>query len=547
MDRSFFEHHVGSPRCAFGVHLLLCLILLSCSTASAQKVWTSPTSGNWGDGTNWSGNIPPSSSSAVYITNANTKTVTIDATTPAANLTITTLKLWAPPGFTNTLLLDGAGTNNPLVCQVNLVLMDGADMRITNSALFANNTVTTRVGRATSGRLVINSGTVTNGALTVGGLTNSSGVMNLNGGTIDIATLFSIGRNASTTGGVFTAGGLLTATNDTARVGDSGVGQMTVSNSIVVLSNMDVGRNSQSIGTFTLQNGALVSLAGDLSIARFSGSTGTVFVTGGMLAATNDNIYVGREGSGQMTISNGTVQAASLLVAADMTNTASGTFNMNGGNLNLLTNLLVGGASLSTGQASVTGGTVTVTNPAGTAMVSVPNGGLTLNGGSLTADNLFLTNATGQFVFNGGTLNSQNATVNNGSPFVVGNGVTSATLHMMNGGTLSFANGLTISSNATLNGCGNIIGTIINHGTIATNCGSMLVQPKITGERQTGTTNTISFTTASGQTYTLEFKNTLADTTWTDILPPVTGTGSVMTQTDTAATVPTRFYRVRTQ
>jgi len=399
----------------------------------------------------------------------------------------------------------------------------------------------------TSGQLTINSGAVTAGAMTIGGLVNSSGILNLNGGTLDIATLFSVARNYSTTGSVFMVGGQLTATNDTARVGDSGVGQMTVSNSIVVLSNMDVGRNSQSIGTFTLQNGALVSLAGDLSIARFSGSTGTVFVTGGMLAATNDTIYVGREGSGQMTISNGTVQAASLLVAADMTNTASGTFNMNGGNLNLLTNLLVGGASLSTGQAFVTGGTVTVTNPAGTAMVSVPNGGLTLNGGSLTADNLFLTNATGQFVFNGGTLNSQNATVNNGSPFVVGNGVAAATLHMMNGGTLSFANGLTISSNATLNGCGNVIGTIINHGTIATNCGSMLVQPKITGERQTGTTNTISFTTVSGQTYTLQFKNTLTDTTWTDILPPVTGTGSVMTQTDTTATVPTRFYRVRTQ
>src|SRR5260370_33278018 len=144
-----------------------------------------------------------------------------------------------------------------------------------------------------------------------------------------------------------------------------------------------------------------------------------------------------------------------------MTNTASGTFNMNGGNLNLLTNLLVGGASLSTGQASVTGGTVTVTNPAGTAMVSVPNGGLTLSGGSLTADNLFLTNATGQFIFNGGTLNSQNATVGNGSPVVVGDGVTPATLHL-NGGTLLFTTGLIISSKATLNGCGTCIGSIHN-------------------------------------------------------------------------------------
>lgn len=550
--------------------LLACAILLSGITASAQKIWDSPTSGNWGTGTNWSGDTAPSSSSVVHITNANTKTITIDATTPATNLTITTLKLGAPPGATNTLLLSDAGTNNPLVCQVALALTDGAAMRITNSALFVDiinsgvdidgsmtldsgwitfgdTTVTARVGRATSGQLLINSGAVTTGALTVGGLTNSSGVMSLNGGTLNIARLFSVGRNASTTGSVFMAGGQLIATNDdAARVGDSGIGQMTVSNSVVTLTNLNVGRNPLSVGAFTLQNGAAVSLSGDLSVARFSGSTGTVFVTGGLLAATNGNIYVGREGSGQMTISNGTAQAASLLVAADFTNTAEGIFKMTGGNLNLSSNLIVGSASFSTGQVSVTGGTITATNPGGTAMVSVPNGGLTFNGGSLTADNLFLTNVTGQFVFNSGTLNSQNATVGNGSPFVVGDGVAAATLHM-NGGTLSFTNGLIISSNATLNGCGTIIGAIINHGVIATNCGSVLVQPTITGVTKANTTNMITFTTVNGQNYTLEFKNTLSDATWTAILPSVTGSVSVMTLRDTTVTVPTRFYRVRTQ
>ncbi|HEX4644550.1 MAG TPA: hypothetical protein VH598_02985, partial [Verrucomicrobiae bacterium] len=318
--------------------LLACMIALTCINASAQKIWTSPASGSWGTGTNWSGNTPPSSSSVVYITNANTKTVTIDATTPAANLTIATLKLGAPPGATNLLLLSGAGTNNPLVCQVVLALADGAALRVTNSALFADiinsavdidgnmtlddgwitfgdTTVTARVGRATSGQLTINSGTVTAGALTVGGLMNSSGVLNLNGGTLNIATLFSVGRNASTTGSVFTTGGQLIATNDIARVGDSGVGQMTVSNSVVALTNLNVGRDPFSVGFLTLQNGAAVLSSGGLSIARFSGSTGTVFVAGGLLAVTNDNIYVGREGSGQMTISNGTAQAAGLLVA----------------------------------------------------------------------------------------------------------------------------------------------------------------------------------------------------------------------------------------
>jgi T5SS/PEP-CTERM-associated repeat protein len=439
-------------------------------------------------------------------------------------------------------------TNSALFADIinSAVDIDGSMTLDSGSITFGDTTVTARVGRATSGQLVINSGTVTAGALTVGGLTNSSGVMNLNGGTLNIATLFSVGRNASTTGSVFTAGGQLIATNDTTRIGDSGVGQMTVSNSVVALTNLNVGRDPLSVGAFTLQTGASVSLSGDLSIARFSSSTGAVFVTGGLLAATNSNIYVGREGSGQMTISNGTAQAASLLVAADFTNTADGMFKMTGGNLNLSSNLIVGSASFSTGLVSVTGGTITVTNPAGTAVLSVPNGSLTLSGGSLTADNIHLTNATGQFIFNGGTLNSQNATVGNGSPFVVGDGVAAATLHL-NGGTLSFTNGLIISSNATLNGCGTIIGAIINHGLIATNCSSVLVPPTITGVTKANTTNTIAFTTVSGQNYTLEFKNTLSDAVWTAILPPVAGSGSVLTLMDTTATVPTRFYRVRTQ
>src|SRR5258708_37774516 len=116
------------------------------------------------------------------------------------------------------------------------------------------------------------------------------------------------------------------AANDNARVGDSGVGQMTVSNSVVALNNLNVGRDPQSVGSLTLQNDASVSLSGALSIARFSGSTGAVFVAGGLLAVTNDNIFVGREGSGQMTISNGTAQAARLMVAADFNNTADGLF-----------------------------------------------------------------------------------------------------------------------------------------------------------------------------------------------------------------------------
>jgi len=67
----------------------------------------------------------------------------------------------------------------------------------------------------------------------------------------------------------------------------------------------------------------------------------------------------------------------------------------------------------------------------------------------------------------------------------------------------------------------------------------------ITRVTETGTTASITFTTVSGLTYTVQYKNHLDDSVWTAILPSVSGTGSQMTVNDTAATAGTRFYRVR--
>jgi len=109
-----------------------------------------------------------------------------------------------------------------------------------------------------------------------------------------------------------------------------------------------------------------------LSIARFSNSIGHVLVTGGLLSLTNDNIWIGREGSGDLTISNGTVRALSTFVALStvvtdsitllpVTNVPSGTLTMAGGSLILTSNLLVGTDSISTGHVSVAGGNLIVT------------------------------------------------------------------------------------------------------------------------------------------------------------------------------------------
>ena len=127
--------------------------------------------------------------------------------------------------------------------------------------------------------------------------------------------------------------------------------------------------------------------------------------------------------------------------------------------------------------------------------------------------------------------------------FTVGDGVSPATLEL-NGGLYHFGGGLIISSNATVTGCGTIVGTISNSGTLATNC-TAAPSVVITNITKIGNDVVLYFTTLAGQLHVAEYKNSLNDPTWTPIPPGVTGTGAVMTQTDANATVPTRYYRIR--
>jgi len=543
----------------------LCLVLVAVARpAHGEKIWTNSASGLWSDGTNWTGHTPPDITSFIRITNDISKTVMIDGTTLATNLTVQKLTMGAPPGATNLLLLSDLTTNNPLVFQTGLELDDGASLRITNSAVavqltndhinldglltldsglidFGDTTVTSRVGRVTSGILTINSGLMSAGTMTVGGLTNSTGAVYLNGGTLQVAGVLSVGRNPSTVGSLWMSGGQLVVPNDDTRVGDEGMGQWAITNSTATLTNLQVGRDGS--GTLTLGQGGVIQVLTDVNIARFLGSTGTVDIAGGQLLADGSKVYAGRGGNGQLTLSAGGVRTASIIVAGDSTNSAGATGNLavSGGSMLVASNLYVGGTAISTAQASVVGGNVVISNAGASGTLSIPNGSLTLNGGGVTTDNLFLTNTSGQFSFLSGTLSTAGSTVANGAPFVVGDGMQSATLYL-NGGTHTFVSGLVISSNATLKGCGTIVGNIINHGTIATNCS--LSGTSLALIIRNGNTNLLSFTSVTGTTYTLQYKDTLNDPAWTSLAPSTNGTGSQIILQDAVANGATRFYRL---
>ena len=78
-------------------------------------------------------------------------------------------------------------------------------------------------------------------------------------------------------------------------------------------------------------------------------------------------------------------------------------------------------------------------------------------------------------------------------------------------------------------------------------CTRVLVPPVINlaGSDVTPTNVSISLLSVAGLNYTLQFKNSLTDATWTPIPPVIPGTGSVIILQDTnGASSPTRFYRV---
>jgi T5SS/PEP-CTERM-associated repeat protein len=77
--------------------------------------------------------------------------------------------------------------------------------------------------------------------------------------------------------------------------------------------------------------GGTLTVANWLHVADNLMSTGSVLVTGGSLSITNGPTIIGNKGSGQLTISNSTVQARDVTIAAQLG--SHGTLTLNNGTL----------------------------------------------------------------------------------------------------------------------------------------------------------------------------------------------------------------------
>jgi len=511
---------------------LLC-VLLPPAVTLADTSWTSGSDGLWSVAGNWSSGLPNQLQNVTAIINSNTKTVRLDNSANATNRLIQRLNLWnGGGGAVNTLLIDGTelttrntptvDTGGALIVSNNGSLnmrgdvgtslnINAGTLDLFSGSIFSLMT-TTRVGRVASGRLTVHGGTAEFGNVLIGGVAGSRGTLLVNGGVLNVSSNLVLADDVGSTGTLAIVEGALNMVNSNAvlRVGDENVGEMTITAGTVRLEidELTVARRTNSVGVLRMSGGALICT--DISMGRFQGATGTVVVTGGQLLATNDSLRIGREGFGQMMQSNGIVRANDAAISLE--GSGRGLLGLYGGEMHLRSNLIA-------------------------------NGRCVVDGGVLNVGQLYFTNAAGVMSFGSGTVRSGGAAVANGRPFVIGDGVKAATYHM-NGGVHEFANGLVISANATLSGCGTIVGTVVKNGTISTNCG--VVAPAIVNPQYAGAMMSFSFQTQAGPSYIIEFKNVLTDGQWGTLETRV-GDGSLMTVTDAVAIGSSRFYRIRVQ
>lgn len=367
------------------IALFLGALTRSSPIARAQaNSWISPNFGKWETNSNWSLNAAPTNGHSVFITNFFSKTVTIDVITSGGSpgtMTISNLTVSAATGSANTLFLNNSGFGTPLRVLNSLSISANGTLLV-----FSNSTV--RVDRVTP-----------TGSLTVDG-----------GG---FANLF--------------AGGTVIATNGLTVIGNTGVGNMTI-NGTLRAANLNVGGLAGSVGTLRLESG-LAEMRADWSVALAAGSMGTVLMTGGQL---NGNAFnsIGAGGSGQMTVSNGTMLARALFVGK--ATGAAGTMTIAGGTVNAGTStfvtsrLTVGDDLNSTGTMWITSGQLNVTNPplGGGPSVILGRSGigrLTLSNGTMNADTLVVAmnaGSTSLLAVAGGTLTAARLVVTNNNVLI---------------------------------------------------------------------------------------------------------------------------------
>jgi T5SS/PEP-CTERM-associated repeat protein len=454
------------------MNVLLAVVISSAGQAQTN-IWANTAGGKWETGANWSrGTAPSIADTADFVTNANSQTITIDATTSGgfpSTMTISNLTMSGPLGSTNTLFLNNAGTNTPLhVLGSALTLDRNGVMVVNNSAVLATDGNGVHVGDVGGNAAM----TISNGGGLYSGIDSIGNNSNSIGNSVLIAGRGTIWSNTTLYVGHFGAGNSLTVSNGGAvwngAITDLGDQSSSSNNTAVIRDPGSVWSNNFDlyIGNLGSGNSLTITNGGAVVTARFGAVGWSPFNSNNVVTVSGNGatwqiagfLRVGFPGtSDQLVIgAGGTVIASNAVIGLDNISLASG-------------NVL-----------QVNGGSLFVTNSSGNGLLAVGQssgtGSLILNGGSVTVNQLELVNGISSvFDFNAGTLNSGASFVNNNQLFVVGDGTDAATFHL-SGGVHSFANNLEVRNNASLTGCGTINGniTIDSGSSVQADCGGTL-------------------------------------------------------------------------
>jgi hypothetical protein len=462
-NRAIVERRQSDARFLATVALIVAAtFMLTDVSRAALKIWIGPAAGgDFHDPANWHTTPPPGAGDFPLIGVVN-GTITHSSSTALLLQTFfteanahTILDIGAGQSHsTSALFLIGSDNPNRDVSVINGTLNVGTTMLIASGVPAVNCDVVIS-GAST---LVNTSETgVANGGVFVGvGGNNATLTIKEGAHLVDdnpLAGLIAVGLQK-------TSNGLLTIT-------DPG-------SSLSTLGSLQVGSNNDPGNADMFNNQAKVLNGGSLTATRMqvgileSGKQNTITVSGNNSVMTLTGVG-GTNPIGWRSINNTLIVESSglldsegnIIAGLEATSTGNAVSITSGGQVNAT------GLDMRRGTATITEGSLTLEQ-----YFSVGDNDFV--GGALVAN----TGASSVVNFNSGTVQTVGADINNGSTFMVGNGGGNAATYRMaqdpNGqnGSHSFANGLFLSSNAVLEGSGDITGSVSAAAGAQVNVGS---------------------------------------------------------------------------
>jgi uncharacterized repeat protein (TIGR03803 family) len=485
---------------------------------TGTNTWISGIGDKWETSTNWSNGVAPSlTDSADLITNANSKTVTIDSVTTNTPgvMTISNLVVSAPLGSTNTLFLSNAGAATPLQVLSGLTIGSGGVLAVSGSSLIA-------------------------------GSVSNAGVIQASGGTLEFFGP-NIGTNNTLSGSItITNGGalLLSGTDSWTLVSAIAYGGGAGGGSVI-------SSNSGAIQSVFLSNPAFCNNAGTLAVV------GGNVINYGQIGGDLTNSYV-ITGSGSLTGSFGSNNYA-VLNQGTITTPSGGTLVLDsrdafdfGGVQNASAIVVASASTLSIRRTENAWDNPAASYPTNLGTIFMQGGILRADDATTSTNRVYVNSLSG--VIEGcGTFSNWTTVLNNG--LILANCGTTLTFSgvVTNNGTMRAANGNaleaygTVVNNGTIDiingGVTNFHGGFINNGTVLT-AGSVAISSIFVA----GIDLNVRIPSVLGHTYQLQISKSLTPTNWftNGTTPTQSGTGNPLTFTDPggATNVPARFYRV---